>query len=90
MAARKLVGVVTSDARDKTITVHVSRRVTHPVYRKQYTVSDNYAAHDDANKAHIGERGEIIETRPISKTKTLRLSQILETGHAAVEIKEEG
>jgi small subunit ribosomal protein S17 len=86
--ARKLTGVVTSDVQDKTITVAVSRSVTHSKYDKRYTVTKKFAAHDEKNEAHIGDKVEISETRPISKRKTFVLSKIVETGHAAEELKE--
>jgi small subunit ribosomal protein S17 len=86
--ARKLTGVVTSDVQDKTITVVVSRSVTHPVYGKRYTVTKKFAAHDEKNEAHVGDKVEITETRPISKRKTFTLAKIVETGHAADELKE--
>ncbi len=87
--ARKLVGVVTSDVQDKTITVAVSRSVTHPVYGKRYTVTKKFAVHDEKNTAHKGDKVEMTETRPISKNKSWKLAKILETGHAAVELKDE-
>lgn len=87
--AKKLTGVVSSDVADKTITVTVTRRQTHPIYGKQYTVTTKYAAHDEKNEAHVGDRVEISETRPISKRKTWKLDRVVETGHAAVELKEE-
>jgi small subunit ribosomal protein S17 len=87
--ARKLVGTVASDVQDKTIIVAVARRVTHPIYGKQYTVTKRFAAHDEDNQAHVGDRVELLESRPISKRKTWRLSRIIETGHAAVELKDD-
>ena len=51
MARRTLIGVVTSAKRDKTITVTVTRRETHPLYGKQYTVTRKYTAHDETNEA---------------------------------------
>lgn len=87
--ARKLVGMVTSDVQDKTITVAVSRSVTHPMYGKRYTVTKKFAVHDEKNEAHVGDKVEIGETRPISKRKSWTLSKIIETGHAQVEIKGE-
>lgn len=87
--ARKMVGVVTSDVQDKTITVSTVRSVTHPIYGKRYSVTKKYAAHDEKNEAHVGDKVEISETRPISRRKTWTLSKIIETGHAAVELKEE-
>lgn len=87
--AKKIVGVVSSDVRDKTITIVVTRRETHPLYRKQYTVSRKFTAHDEKNEAKIGDTVEIVEVRPISKTKSWSLSQIIEAGHGQIELKEE-
>jgi small subunit ribosomal protein S17 len=87
--SKKLVGTVTSDVQDKTIVVNVSRRETHPIYGKQFTVSKKFAAHDEANKAHVGDKVEIVETRPVSKNKHFKLSKIIETGHASVELKDD-
>jgi small subunit ribosomal protein S17 len=87
--AKKIVGVVSSDVRNKTITITVTRRETHPIYGKQYTVSRKFTAHDEKNEAHKGDRVEIVEVRPISKTKNWTLSRIIETGHGEIELKEE-
>lgn len=66
---RTLSGVVTSDKMDKTIVVSVSRFVKHPKYGKFYKISKKYKAHDAENKYKIGDKVEIVETRPISKDK---------------------
>ena len=87
--ARTLTGVVSSDKRDKTITVTITSRETHPIYKKQYTITRKYSAHDEKNEAKLGDRVEIIETRPISKTKTYKLNRIIERSHGKVELKEE-
>ena len=87
--ARKLSGVVTSDVQNKTITVEVTRSVTHPKYGKRYTVSKKFAAHDEKNEAHVGDKVEITETRPISKRKSFALSRIVGAGHATEEAKAE-
>jgi small subunit ribosomal protein S17 len=87
--AKKLTGIVSSDVADKTITVTVTRRETHPIYGKQYTITSKYAAHDEKNEAHIGDRVEISETRPVSKRKSWKLDRVVETGHAKVELKDE-
>lgn len=87
--AKKLVGFVTSDVQDKTAVVTVTRRETHPLYGKQYTVSKKFAAHDEKNEAHVGDKVEIVETRPVSKRKTWAISRVLETGHATIELVEE-
>ena len=86
--AKTLTGVVTSDVRDKTITVTVTSRETHPLYGKQYTVSRKYTAHDENNEAHIGDRVRIVETRPLSKTKSFKLDVIEEKARGRVELKE--
>jgi len=83
------IGTVTSDKREKTITVSVLERKTHPLYRKQYTVTRKYTAHDPKNEAKVGDTVEIRESRPISRTKTWALNKILARTHEAVELKEE-
>lgn len=87
--AKKIVGVVSSDVRDKTITIVVTSRETHPIYRKQYTVTRKFTAHDEKNEARKGDRVEIVEVRPISKTKSWSLSRVVETGHGEIELKDE-
>jgi|SRR6266568_4134350 len=87
--AKTLTGIVTSDVRDKTITVTVTSRETHPIYRKQFTVSRKYTAHDEKNEAKKGDKVQITETRPISKTKSFVLSNIEERSHGSVDLKEE-
>lgn len=88
MAKRTLTGVVTSDKRDKTITVTVTSRETHPLYGKQYTVNRKYTAHDEKNEAGEGDTVTIIETRPISKTKKFELHKIVEKSRGSIELKE--
>lgn len=85
--AKTLTGIVTSDVRDKTITVTVTSRETHPIYRKQYTVSRKYTAHDDANEAKIGDKVTISETRPVSKTKSFKLDHIDEKSRGSIQLK---
>ena len=86
--ARTLTGVVSSDKRDKTITVAVTSRETHPIYKKQFTITRKYTAHDEKNEAHEGDTVMIEETRPVSKTKTWKLVKIVEKTHGKVELKE--
>ena len=87
--AKTLTGIVTSDACDKTITVSVTSRETHPIYGKQYSVSRKYAAHDEKNEAKIGDKVVIIETRPISKRKSFKLDSIVEKSRGSIELKKE-
>ena len=69
MPKRVLKGVVVSDKSDKTITVLVSRKVMHPVYKKYIKKSKKYLVHDKDNKFKNGETVNIQENIPISKTK---------------------
>ena len=85
--AKTLTGIVTSDKADKTIVITVTSRETHPLYGKQYTVSRKYAAHDEKNEAHVGDRVTIKETRPISKSKSFTLVRVDERSHDAIELK---
>ncbi|HJD54871.1 MAG TPA: 30S ribosomal protein S17 [Rickettsia endosymbiont of Proechinophthirus fluctus] len=70
MPKRVLQGVVISSKADKTVTVKVERKFKHPIYKKFVKVSKKYAAHDSENKYQEGDKISIIESRPISKTKT--------------------
>lgn len=87
--AKTLTGIVTSDVRDKTITVVVTSRETHPIYGKQYSVSRKYTAHDENNDAKIGDKVTISETRPVSKTKSMKLDVIVEKSRGSIMLKEE-
>ena len=71
-------GIVTSDVRDKTITITTERTVRHPLYGRVVRKRSKFMAHDEKNEAHIGDRVEIMETRPLSKTKHWRLTRIFE------------
>ena len=76
--AKSFVGTVSSAAADKTIVVTVNSSKTHPLYRKQYTVSKKFMAHDEQNEAAAGDRVRIVETKPLSKRKRFALMKILE------------
>lgn len=76
--AKSFVGTVSSAAADKTIVVTVNTSKTHPLYRKQYTVSKKFMAHDEKNEAQVGDKVSIIETRPMSARKRYALKKILE------------
>ena len=76
--AKTFTGTVSSAAADKTIVVTVNSSKTHPLYRKQYTVSKKFMAHDEKNEAQLGDRVMIIETRPLSARKRFALSRIVE------------
>ena len=70
MPKRVLQGVVVSDKMDKSVVVRVERRVMHPVYKKYIKRSAKYTAHDENNLCKVGDIVQIMESRPLSKTKT--------------------
>ena len=72
------VGIVISDARDKTVTVEVVSQKTHPKYGKTLRVLKKFHAHDQQNDANLGDTVKIEETRPLSKTKRWRVSEVVE------------
>jgi small subunit ribosomal protein S17 len=78
--ARSLTGIVSSDKGNKTITITVATRKTHPVYRKQYTVNTKFMAHDARNEAKTGDLVLVSEVRPLSARKRFQLVRILERG----------
>lgn len=87
--AMTLTGIVSSDKADKTITVAVQSRQTHPLYKKQYTVSRKYMAHDPKNEAKVGDKVTIKEIRPISKRKTWELVAIVEKAREKMVVRDE-
>ena len=76
---RTVTGRVTSNKMDKTITVMVERRVKHPVYGKYITRSSKIHAHDEDNQCGIGDTVTVAESRPISKSKTWKLLEVVES-----------
>ena len=74
---RTRTGVVQSDVRDKTITVRIERLMKHPKYGKYIRRGSALHAHDEKNEACRGDVVEIMECRPLSKTKSWRLSRIV-------------
>jgi small subunit ribosomal protein S17 len=85
--AKTLQGVVSSDKGDKTIVVTVTTRKTHPIYKKKYSFSKKFIAHDEKNEANSGDTVVIAETRPLSARKRHTLVQVVE--RAAITHKEE-
>jgi small subunit ribosomal protein S17 len=79
MPKRVLTGTVVSDKTDKTVVVSVERRVKHPLYGKIIKRSKKYHAHDEGNEYREGETVRIEETRPISKLKTWRVIERVDT-----------
>ena len=86
MPKRILIGTVTSDKTDKTVTVLVERKVKHPLYGKIIRRSKKYHAHDEKNEYELGDIVRIEETKPISKTKTWAVKdRVVSGGVQAVE-----
>ena len=75
---KERTGVVTSNKMDKSITVAIKWKEKHPIYGKFVNKTKKYHAHDENNECNIGDTVKIMETRPLSKTKRLRLVQIIE------------
>ncbi len=89
------VGIVTSAKMDKTVTVDVIRIVEHEAYKKPIKRRSRFKAHDERNECNVGDKVLIIQSRPISRTKSWRVSRILERSkapeaEAATEILDEG
>lgn len=82
MAERNLrksrVGIVTSDKMDKTVTVSVEEHVKHPLYGKIMKRTYKLKAHDENNECAMGDKVQVMETRPISKDKRWRVVEIIE------------
>ncbi|HYE81845.1 MAG TPA: 30S ribosomal protein S17 [Clostridia bacterium] len=72
------IGKVVSDKMDKTIVVAIETLVRHPLYGKSIKRTTKFKAHDENNECKIGDRVEIMETRPLSKDKRWRLVEIIE------------
>lgn len=77
---KKRIGVVVSDRMQKTVVVRVDQRVRHPVYLKEITQTRKYHVHDERGEAKLGDVVEIIETRPMSRTKRWRLVRVVRAG----------
>ncbi len=82
MSKRQITGTVIKKAGDKTATILVERRVLHPRYHKTVKRFKKYLIHDEKNDIHVGDSVTAIECRPLSKTKSFRLLEILKRGEA--------
>ena len=83
MPKRILQGIVVSDKNDKTIVVRVERTLQHPLYGKTIKRRSKLYADDPENRAGVGDRVRIMETRPLSKLKRWRLLEVLEKAPVA-------
>ncbi len=80
---REWVGRVVSNKMDKTVVVEIERSVIHPLYRKVLRRVTKFKAHDEENACKIGDRVRMIETRPISKDKHMRVIEVMEKGQGS-------
>jgi len=80
--AKTLTGTVVSTKANKTIVIEVHARKTHPIYKKQYSVTNRIMAHDENSQAKMGDKVTVVEIRPISKNKHFALKNVL--SHAAL------
>ena len=82
-ARRTLTGLVTSDKMNKTVVVVVTHRVRSTQYKKYMTKRVKYKAHSENNEYHVGDRVEIVESRPLSKDKRWRVAKLVERARNA-------
>jgi small subunit ribosomal protein S17 len=82
-ARRTLIGLVTSDKMQKTVVVMVTRRVKSGAYKKYVTKRVKYKAHSENNEFHVGDRVQIVESRPLSKDKRWRVAKLIEKARNA-------
>ena len=75
---KSMIGTVVSDKMDKTIVVAVETSVAHPIYNKTVKRTYKLKAHDENNECNVGDKVEVMETRPLSKDKRFRLVKIVE------------
>ena len=70
-------GLVVSDKMDKTVVVAIETKKVHPLYKKAVKVTKKYKVHDENNACKIGDKVKIVETRPLSKEKSWRVTEIM-------------
>lgn len=75
---QELIGKVTSDVCDKTITIEVSTYRKHPIYKKRVKYTKKYKVHDEKNEAKVGDTVRVVASRPLSKTKRYVLESVIE------------
>ena len=76
-ARKTRIGVVVSDKPQKTVVVKVERRIAHPLYGKQVSKTTRYHAHDENNEYQVGDTVRIAETRPLSRMKRWRVTELI-------------
>ena len=74
---KELVGIVVSDKMDKTIVVQIDRMIKHPMYKKYIRRRTSLKAHDGENRCKVGDKVRICESRPLSRDKSWRVTQVI-------------
>ena len=72
------IGMVVSNKMEKTITIAIERKVSHPIYKKYFKKTTKLMAHDEKSECNLGDKVKVMETRPLSKNKRWRLVEIVE------------
>jgi len=72
------IGIVVSDKMDKTITIAIERKVSHPIYKKYFKKTTKLMVHDEKSECRVGDKVKVMETRPLSKNKRWRMVEIVE------------
>jgi small subunit ribosomal protein S17 len=85
---KTLTGLVSSVSPNKTIVITVHTRKTHPLYKKQYTITSKYMAHDENNECKVGDKVSIVETRPLSARKRYKLQEIIQRAELSEKDKQ--
>ncbi len=75
---KKIIGIVVSNAMDKSVVVEVTSLVSHKLYKKRIRRSSRFMAHDEKNICEVGDRVRIISTRPLSKRKRWEVAEIIQ------------
>ncbi len=86
---KELIGMVVSNKMNKTVVVVVSKRVAHPMYKKTFTKKTKYSAHDEKNVCKSGDTVRMIQTRPISKTKSWKVVEVLKKAALSENIEKD-
>ena len=90
MSKKTFVGKVISNKMQKTLVVLVERTVMHPIYKKFYKIHKKYSVHDENSQGKIGDVVQIVESRPLSKTKRWKLVEIIKHSEDLLAVQEGG
>ena len=83
---RERIGVVVSNSMEKSIVITVKQKVKHPIYGKFVNKTSKFMAHDEGNQCKVGDKVEIIESRPLSERKRWRVHRVVTQAHSGVDV----